>query len=408
MRFATRLGALEEREFRFYFLGQAISLLGDGMAPLALAFAVLDLTGSPSDLGFVFTARMAPWVAFLLLGGVFADRVSRRGVMIAADLTRLGSQGLTAALLITHTASLWQVLVLQAVTGSGNGFFAPALTGLTPLVVSPGRLQQANALRGMAAAGGEIAGPAFAGALVATVGPGWALAADAGTYAASAALLAVLSLPRNAPIPVQSFLRDLREGWDEFRSRSWLVTIVLAACVLNLMYAPFFVFGPAICRAALGGPGAWALILAVFSTGALGGGLLALRLRPRRPLVRAFAAISISGLPIALLAVRAPAASIAAGGFLAGGALTLGNALWETTLQEQVPPHALSRVTAYDWFGSLAFQPVGYAVAGPVAGVIGVSTTLWTAAVTILVLGVVVASLGRVRDIEARSAAAIA
>src|ERR687886_1895166 len=161
MRFATRLGALEEREFRLFFSGQAISLLGDGMAPLALAFAVLDLTGSPTDLGFVFAARIIPWVASLLVGGVFADRLSRRGVMVGADLLRFGSQGLTALLLLAHTASLWQIIVLQALTGAGNGFFGPALTGLTPLVVSRERLQQANALRGMAAAGGEIAGPAI-------------------------------------------------------------------------------------------------------------------------------------------------------------------------------------------------------------------------------------------------------
>ena len=332
MRLPTRFGPLSEREFRRYFAGQAVSLLGDGMAPLALAFAVLELTGSPTDLGFVFAARMFPWVAALLVGGVFADRLSRRGVMVGADLLRFASQGLTAALLLTHTASLWQLLVLQALTGAGNGFFAPALTGLTPAVVSAERLQQANALRGMAMAGGEIAGPALAGALVATAGPGWAIAVDAATYAVSAFFLALLSVPRNEALPAQSFLRDLVDGWDEFRARRWLVTIVLAAGVLNLLYAPFFVFGPAISRSSLGGAGAWALILAVFSAGAFAGGLVALRMRPRRPLVRAFGAISFSGLPIALLALHASVLAIAAGALLAGGGLTLGNTLWETTL----------------------------------------------------------------------------
>lgn len=402
----TRLGVLGEREFRLYFAGQSISLLGDGMAPLALAFAVLDLTGSATDLGFVFAARMIPWVAALLVGGVFADRFSRRGVMVGADLLRFGSQGLTATLLLTHTASLWQIVVLQALTGTGNGLFAPALTGLTPVVVSGERLQDANAFRGMAMAAGEIAGPALSGVLVATVGPGWALAADAGTYAASALFLALLSVPRSRPLATQPFVRDLVEGWDEFRSRVWLRTIVLAAGMINLAYVPFFVFGPAIARSDLGGAGAWALVLAVFNAGSLAGGLVALRVRPRRPLVRAFAAISASGLPIALLAVHAPALVIAAGGLLAGGGLTLGNALWETTLQEQVPAEALSRVTAYDWFGSLGFQAVGYALVGPLAVAIGASTTLWGAAATLVAVAFVVLSLPSVRSVEARASTA--
>ena len=166
---ASSLDALREREFRLLFTGQIVSLLGDQMVTIALAFAVLDLTGSVSDLGWVIAAKTAPLVAFLLVGGVFADRLPRRAVMLTADLVRLGSQGAVAVLLLTHSARIWQIAVLQAVAGSASAFFNPASTGLTPLTVSAERLQQANALRGISMASAGIVGPAIGGAIV----PAW-------------------------------------------------------------------------------------------------------------------------------------------------------------------------------------------------------------------------------------------
>jgi MFS family permease len=162
------LGALREREYRLFFVGQSVSLLGDGMVGVALSFAVLDLTGKAADLGYVFAARSLPLVGFLIVGGVFADRLSRRAVMIGADLARFGTQGATAALLVTGHARLWELIVLQAIGGAASAFFNPSLTGLTPLLVSGEHLQQANVLRGLSAGIGGIAGPALAGILVAT------------------------------------------------------------------------------------------------------------------------------------------------------------------------------------------------------------------------------------------------
>src|SRR6266536_1074896 len=201
MDLAARLGALQERQFRLFFIGQSTSLLGDGMVAVALSFAILDLTGSVSDLGFVFAARSIPLIGFLLVGGVFADRLSRRAVMLGADVIRLGGQGLTAALLISGEARLWQLIVLASVNGGATAFFNPALTGLTPAIVSPGRLQQANVLRGISMAAGGIAGPAISGALVATIGSGYALAVDAATFGVSALFLARLELPRTSACP---------------------------------------------------------------------------------------------------------------------------------------------------------------------------------------------------------------
>jgi MFS family permease len=400
--FRERFGALRERQYRLYFIGQSVSLLGDGMAPLALSFAVLDLTGSVSDLGFVMAARTVAMVACLLFGGVAADRVTPRKVMLGADLARFLSQSMVAALLISGHAQVWHLVVLQTVNGGASGFFFPAITGLTPMIVSEPRLQQANALRGIASGIGEILGPPISGALVATVGSGWAIGADAGTFGFSLLFLAQLRPAAREAIPPQSFLRDLHDGWREFRSRDWLVAGVAAAGIGNMCFAAFVVLGAAISKADLGGAGAWALILSAFSVGNLLGGIIALRIRPRRPFFAAFVAYMPFAIPVVLLALRVPAAAIAAGACFAGLGLLLGNALWETTLQQQVSPGVLSRVVAYDWFGSLAFQPLGFAIVGPVAEGIGKSPTLWLSAAAMLTVTTWALLLPSVRSIEAR------
>lgn len=404
MRARGRLGALQERDYRLYFIGQSVSLVGDGMAPLALSFAVLDLTGSVSDLGFVMAARTIAMVACLLFGGVVADRTTPRKVMLGADLARFSSQAAVAVLLIGGQAEVWHLIVLQTVNGAASGFFFPAITALTPTVVSRARLQQANALRGIASGVGEIVGPPIAGALVATVGSGWAIGADAGTFGVSVLFLAQLRPLAREAIPVQSFLRDLHEGWREFRSRDWLVAGVAAAGIGNMCFAAFVVLGAAISKAELGGPGAWALILSSFSVGNLVGGIVALRIRPRRPFFTAFLAYMPFAIPVVLLALRVPAPAIAIGACFAGLGLLLGNALWETTLQQQVSPGVLSRVTAYDWFGSLAFQPLGFAIVGPLAEGIGKSSTLWLSAAAMLTVTTWALLLPSVRSIEARPA----
>jgi Major Facilitator Superfamily len=397
-----RLGALQEQQYRLFFVGQTVSVIGDGMAPLALSFAVLDLTGSVSDLGFVMASRTVAMVACLLFGGVATDRATPRRVMLGADLMRFFSQSAVAALLIAGHAQVWHLIVLQAVNGAASGFFFPAITALTPTIVSEARLQEANALRGISSAVGEIVGPLIAGALVATVGSGWAIGADAATFGFSVLFLAQLKPVARAAIPVQSFLRDLHDGWREFRSRDWLVAGVAAAGIGNMCVAAFVVLGAAIAKADLGGAGAWALILSAFSVGNLIGGIVALRIRPRRPFFAAFLAYTPFAIPVVLLALHVPAPAIAVGACLAGLGLLLGNALWETTLQQQVPPGVLSRVVAYDWFGTLAFQPVGFAIVGPLAEGIGKSPTLWLSAAAMLSVTTWALSLPSVRAIEAR------
>ncbi len=397
------LDALRERQFRLLFTGQIISLLGDAITGVALAFAVLDLTGSATDLGYVFAAKTVPLVTFLLVGGVLADRLPRRAVMLAADAARFGTQGAVALLVLTHTAHIWEIVVLQALSGTASAFFNPASTGLTPMTVSPERLQQANALRGLSMASTGVIGSVISGVLVAGVGPGWALAIDAGSFAVSAYFLAQLQLPAHVTLPPQSFWSDLREGWREFSSRTWVWVIVLAASIGNMMTSFFVVLGALLAKTTLGGPGAWAAILASLGIGSVVGGFVSLRVRLRRPLFFGSSLLGFLAVPTALLALRAPVAVIAAGALLAGAGNMVFNSLWETSLQQHIPAASLSRVSAYDWFGSLAFQPIGLVIAGPAAAAIGISTTLWVATAGVLLMAALAVATPSVRQLESRA-----
>ncbi len=394
------LSALRNRNFRLFFVGQATSLLGDGMVGVALSFAVLDLTGNPADLGWVFAASSIPLVGFLLVGGVFADRLPRQAVMVVADLARFGAKAGQGTLLITGHAELWQIVVLQVVHGTATAFFNPSLTGLTPHLVAGEELQQANALRGLAQSGGSIAGPAIAAVLVATVGSGWALAIDGLTFLVSAACLAALRLPPHVKAAPQRFLHDLHEGWREFTARTWLWVGVCGAGVLNMCAQPFLVLGAAISKESLGGAGAWGLILSALGVGSLVGGVVALRIRPRRPFVTAFALYLPFALPSLLLAAGAGAGGVAAAALVSGAGLIIGNSVWETTLQQHVPDAVLSRVTAYDWFGSVVATPIGNALIGPLVVLLGTSGTLFAAGITILVSGAIVLSLPSIRAVR--------
>jgi MFS family permease len=395
------LEVLRQRNFRALFGAQAVSVLGDRMVAVALAFAVLGLGGSASAVGLVLAARTFALVAALLAGGVVADRTSRRAVMVAADLARVVTQGVLAALLVAGAPAIWLVAALSALTGAATGFFNPASTGLLPAIVAPERLQQANGLRVTAMAAGEIVGPAVAGVLVATAGPGWAIGIDAATFAVSAVLLSGLRLPARAERPAaSSFLADLREGWDAFRSRTWLWSLVASAALGNLVWGAWSSLGPVVARDDLGGAGPWGAVLAAMGVGALAGGLLAIRLDPRRPLLVSALVAGLFAVPLALLALRLPVALIGAGALLAGLAMMLGNSLWESTLQRHVPARSLSRVSAYDWFGSLAFQPLGLAIWGPISAVIGITASLWIAAAGWVVVTVALVSVRDIRTLR--------
>lgn len=395
------LDVLRVREFRLLYSGQTVSVLGDGMLSVALAFAVLDLTGSVTDLGLVLAAGRAPLLLTVLAGGVVADRLPRRSVMVGADLVRLGAQGASAGLLLAGNAHLWELLALQALSGTASGFFYPASTGLVPATVPEELLQPANALRGLSDSVGRICGPALGGVIVVAANPGWALAADAATFAVSAWSLSLLRLPAHIRPPAQHFLRDLADGWREFRARAWVwLPVVVAGGAGNFFSSFFGALGPGIAKSRLGGAEAWAAILAAQGVGGLAGGIAILHLRPRRPVAASCIGWAMLAFPTFLLALVAPVPVIAAGAFAAGIGLAGAQALWDTALQRHIPREALSRVSAYDWFGSLLFNPVGYAAAGPIAGAVGDRASLGLAAGWLLVGPLVLVTLPAIRAVR--------
>jgi MFS family permease len=348
----------------------------------------------------VLAFRLVPLVATLLVGGVVADRVSRRAVMVIADVVRIATQGLIAALLIAGTAEIWMLAVLSGLTGAATGFFNPASTGILPAIVPAERLQEANGVRATVLSGGEIAGPVLAGVLIAAVGPGWALAVDACTFAASALFLTRLRLPRRVTREASSFVADLRAGWGMFRSLTWVWTFVLAAGVGNMLWGAWSALGPVVAERDLGGAAVWGTVLGAMGIGALVGSLLAVRVRPRRPLILATFTYALFVLPLLFLAARAPVPVLAFGAMFGGVGMMLGNSVWESTLMREVPDEWLSRVSAYDWFGSLAFQPIGLAIWGPVSVVIGLYASLWVAGALLIVTNAALLSVPAIRQLR--------
>jgi MFS family permease len=377
---ASGLKVLRESNFRWFFLGQCASVLGDGMVAPALAFAVLGLTGHVSDLGLVLAAGTAAQMLFLLAGGVVADWLPRNALMLGSDLLRAVSQGVTAMLLITGSARIWQLVVLQVVHGTAAAMFAPAVPGLIQATTTPEQRQSANALRVLALSGSLVAGPALAGVLVVAAGPGSAIAIDALTFAASAACLSRLRLPATMRVGRCRFGRDLADGWREFRSRRWVWSIIVAASVMNLLYAGFSVLGPVVSVRSFGGAGSWALISAAFGAGCLVGSLVALCVRPPRfPLRSALIVMVAFAWPTLTLAAGLTVAAVSAAAFCGGLVMMVFNTLWETTLQQYIPATTLSRVSAYEWAGAVACQPLGLVLVAPVAGRMGLHATLWAA-----------------------------
>ena len=405
MRLEGTLGALSERPFRLLWLARTASAVGDRMVPVALAFAVLGIGGDAGDLGLVLAVGLIPNIVFVLVGGVAGDRWPRGRVMLAADAVRAVSQGTVAVLLLAGSAELWHLLVSSAVWGTAAAFFTPASTGVVPDTVSPARLQQANALMGLTRNVVGLGAPTAAGLLIAVAGTGVVFAIDAATFVLSALFLLRLPLPERAKRASESFARELAAGWREVTSRTWLWASIVSFMFWNVGLAVFFVLGPVVAEEELGGARDWGIIMSGSAVGSIVGGTIAMRWRPVRPLVVAFAVTIVSALQLVLLIPPAPALAQAGAAVLAMVGVTISMTVWTTTLQEQVPEHALSRVSAYDWLGSLVVMPLGYALAGPAAAVAGVDATLAAGAVLMVGAGAVSLSLPSVRAVRRRDAA---
>jgi predicted MFS family arabinose efflux permease len=348
------------------------------VAPVAIAFAVLDLTGSATDLGFVLAAGWLPQIVFVLVGGVLGDRLPRHLVMVGANLLAAAGQATSAALLLTGTAKPWHLAALQAVRGISIALFFPASQSVVPQVVEPDQLQPANALVRLGLNGSNVLGAAVGGVVVAAAGPGYAIAFDAATYFASALVLARMRIAPALQAAGESILRELVEGWNEFRSREWLWVIVAAASVGNLVaMASLNVLGPLVAKTDLGGASAYGAIVAAQGAGLLLGGVLSLRWRAQRPLLVGTLGLLPTAVTIACYAGIRVTAVIATAAFFAGIGIEIFSINWVTALQEHIPPAVLSRVSSYDALGSFVFIPLGAALAGPLADRFGVTETLW-------------------------------
>jgi MFS family permease len=394
------LEPLRERPFRLLWLGQATSAAGDAMTPIALTFAVLEATGSATDLGLVFAGFTLSHAVFILAGGVWSDRLDRRSVMLACDVIRCLAQLSLAALVISDQARLWQFILLAAVVGSAESFFGPASTGLIPQTVSGGQLQRANALIALTRSGSWIFGPALSGVIVAVAGAGWVFAIDAATFAVSAAFLSALRVAPGVLAERKTFFADLATGWRAVRSRRWLWTSLLGFGIGNMAWGAQGVLGPLVADRELGGASAWGLILTCGGIGGALGGVAALRWQPRRPLLASHAIILTLAVYILLFAPPLPTAVIAAGSLVSIFSIVLANTLWETVVQTEVPQAVLSRVSSYDWAISLVFMPIGFAVWGPLSEWIGLDTTLVAAAVIVAATKLALLLVPEVRNLR--------
>jgi MFS family permease len=403
-----QLRVLRHRDFRYLWLAQSASVIGDCIVIVALALFVIELTGSATDLGFVLAAASLPLVAFLLLGGVWADRLPRHRVMVVTDLVRFALHALLATLIFTDTVAIWQLIVIEALFGSAEAFFRPAANGLLPQTVPEEEIQQANGLSTLSNNIGEFAGPALATALVLGLGAGWAFALDAATFLISAALLSRVRPRRRettarqlatspapaatAPAPgtpapatatgvaegmVHSsepigVWSEIRDGYREVRSRSWVWATLAAFCAaLFTGLAPWFVLGPVVAREQYGEIGVYGLVSAVLGIGTIIGSLLGIGWRPRFPMRAAMLAILLWPAVAVLYAAGVTLYLVTPAMLLGGAGIALFDVWWMTALAERIPPDKLSRVSSYDWMVSLALLPLGYVLAGPLAGALG-------------------------------------
>ncbi|MDR0360337.1 MAG: MFS transporter [bacterium] len=401
------MAPLGERNYRLFFIGFSASVIGSGMAPVVFTFGVLDEGFGVGGVSVVLAAETIPLVVLLLLGGVVADRFPRKLSMLSSEAVRFFSQGALAVLLLTGHPPLWVFVAAAVVDGAGDAFFKPALIGLIPELVPRERLQQANALRGLPFAVGQVAGPGVAGVIVAAGGPGWAIAIDAATYLFSALFFSTLRIPRSMLNASASMFRELLDGWREFRSRTWLWLIVMYLTTFDaLSYAPFMVVGAVVTQQHLGGAASWGLFNAMFGVGSIVGGLVAAHVRSTRPLVTATVSLSTFAIPLALIAVLTPAWVIAVGAGVAGVGKSIFGTVWETTMQRQVPGEVLSRLSAYPRLGSGAFMPIGFLIADPLAETIGTRQTLILAAAWVALSSVAVLAAPSVRNLRLSGASA--
>lgn len=380
-----RIALLRHPQLRRLFWGRTISFFGDSLAPVALPFAVLSIGGTASTIGLVLAVSTVTNVVLLLAGGVIADRLSRRLVLMGSDLLQGTSQTVIAVLLWTGQAQVWSLLLAQVLFGAGQALNMPAMTALIPEVVQPKDLQPTNALLSVAQSTAGLIGPGIAGILLVAWGPGSAFAINAVSFLVSALFLARMRITPTTVATTETFVQDLKAGWQELTRRRWYWVSLLAHACWNFAIAFFFVLGPVIARDQLGGPSAWGLIGTALAAGGLVGGLVLLGRTLKRPLLVGNLLLTLAGLQLLSLVGPQPLWVVLLAAGLASAGLGILNGAWSTAVQHLIPAQILARMSSYDWVISLAIMPAGYAAAGPIADALGTTTALWMAAAIIVI-----------------------
>nr|WP_179549313.1 MFS transporter [Herbiconiux flava] len=416
-------GPLRRRAYRWLLAARTTSILGNAVAPIALAFAVLDLTGSVVDLGLVVAARSITNVAVLLAGGVLADRLPRDLLLVGASLAAALTQGVVAALVLTGTASIPSLVLLGALNGAVAAVSLPAAAALVPETVPFAELRSANALLRLGLNGSSIVGAAAGAGLVAAVGPGWGLAIDAAGFALAGLLFSRMRLLRASVTPpppgrpglltgLRAAIGELREGWREFTRRRWVWVVVAQFGVLNAAFVgATTVLGPLVADQTFGRAG-WGFVVAAQAGGLALGAVLALRWRPRRALAVGVGGMALTALPVVALAIVAgglgPSAAGAAAvpvlivAFALGGvALEVFAIAWDQSLQTHVPRGALSRVYSFDMVGSFLAIPLGEVLVGPLAHSFGTAPTLLGCAALVVAATAAALTVPAVRRLRA-------
>jgi MFS family permease len=396
------LAPLRIANFRWYFYARMVNLAGSTMGGLALAFAVLEVSDSASALGAVLAAHSVPMVLFLLAGGVIADRFGRTLVIQVSNVAAGLSQLAIAALVISGTAQLWQLIVLSAVNGVVAAASLPALASILPQLVPREQLQPANVLTSMVRSALTILGPTAAAALVVGVGAGWAVAIDGVTYLISAVLLLGVRLP--PPVRAQgtsSVLADLRDGWSFFRRTTWLWVVVLAFCLIcAIEQGGMKTLGPVLAQQTSIGEGGWGLILSAEAIGLFVTTLVLLRVRLERPLLWGMVGTAAYGLPAVALGAHPHLGLALVAGFLAGVGIEVFALGWNLAMQENIPEHMLSRAFSYDAFGSFIAIPLGQLAAGPLAQVLGIRRVMFVSGCLIAAIALVTLLSRSVRRLD--------
>lgn len=383
MNLQERIGALAERDFRLVFSSTTISAIGDGVASIALVFAVLKIAhNSPTAVGVVLASRQVAAAVIALAAGVLADRLPRHTVLVVVASVQAVVQAIAGALVVTDHATVPLLAGLAVVYGLADGFVIPAQNGLIPAVISAARLQQANALLGLSRSILGFAAPALGGLLVAAGSPGGAILIDAASFAVAAVFLARVRVePRADVVEPEPFLRELREGWSEFRRQRWIFNTIVFFSFGNFAGQAWGVLAPLVMKEHYGGASTYGLALSMFGVGLVIGGVIVLRWHPSRPLLASCLAAMPYGLGVWMIAFLVPLPVLLASQVLVGMGIAIHIALWFTVFQQQVPESARSRVSSYDALGSFVLTPLGTAVAGPLAAAIGVKETLIAAGV---------------------------